>query len=168
MLLIYYRGDAPANTNALFTLTFIIREENMRQRINQRTILALWKSWPMLLAALAVFLMVTIATIPGQVQAAGKITELSLNQNQFTPTSPMIKGTAKVEGAEKGQKVTADLIYVTQNLKALTVTKDVPESGLLTFDFSFSKPTNNWPQGDYKVVISTSDGAVKEIPLTVK
>jgi hypothetical protein len=140
----------------------------MRQMINQTTILALWKPGPMFLAGLTVFLVVAIATIPTPVQAASKITELSLNQNQFTPTSPIIKGVAKVEGAEKGQKVTADLIYVTQNLKALTITKDVPGSGLLTFDFSFSKPTNNWPQGDYKVVISTTDGAVKEIPLQVK
>jgi hypothetical protein len=155
------------NINDLFTLTFIIREENMRQTINQRTISVLRKPGLILLAGL-VFCSLIMAAMPAPVQAASKITEISLNQNQFTPTSAEIKGAAKIVGAEKGQKLTADLIYVTQNLKALSVTKDVPGSGEITFDFAFSKPTNNWPQGDYKVVISTSDGATKEVPLQVK
>lgn len=122
----------------------------------------------LLLAGLAVVCMVLLAAAPTPVQAASKITEISLNQTEFTPAAPEIKGVAKIPGVEKGLKITADLIYGPENLKALTVTKEAPGKGDLAFDFSFSKPTKGWPQGNYKVVISTSDGAKKEIPFTVK
>jgi hypothetical protein len=122
----------------------------------------------LLLAGLAMVCLVLLAAAPTPVQAAGKVTEISLNQTEFTPDSPEIKGVAKIAGVDKGLKVTADLIYGPENLKALTITKESPGSGDLSFDFAFSKPTKGWPQGDYKVVISTSDGAKKEAPLKVK
>jgi hypothetical protein len=122
----------------------------------------------LLLAGLAVVCLVFLAAAPTPVQAASKVTEISLNQTEFTPDSPEIKGVAKIPGVEKGLKVTADLIYGPENLKALTVTKEAPGSGDLSFDFAFSKPTKGWPKGDYKVVISTSDGAKKEVPFKVK
>jgi len=140
-----------------------------------------WRQGRMiLLTGLAVVFLVIMASLPSPLQAASKITEILLSdkadandvvakhQDKFTPTTAEIKGTAKINGVEKGQTVTADLIYGPQNLKALTITKDVPGSGDINFTFAFSKPTKGWPQGDYKVVISTSDGATKLVPFQVK
>ena len=118
------------------------------------------------------------ATGPGQ--AASKITQILVNdkadadgvvtkhQDKFAPTTASIKGTALISGMEKGQKVTADLIYGPENLKALSGTYDIPGSGDITLKFAFSKPTNNWPPGDYKVVVTTSDGVTKSVPFQVK
>ncbi len=133
--------------------------EKMRRMMNQSTKPGWQQSGAMLLVVLAVVCMVIITAMPAPVQAACKVTEISLNQTKFKPTAPEIKGVAKVTGAEKGQKITADLIYGPENLKALTITKDIPNAGDVTFNFAFSKPTKGWPIGDYKVVISTSDGA---------
>jgi hypothetical protein len=152
----------------------------MRQGINQSTIMGWRQSRPMLLAALAVFFMVVMAVGPAPLQAAGKIVEVLLSdqadakglvakhQDKFTPTTAEIKGAALIAGAEKGKQVTAELFYVTQNLKVLSITKDLPDAKEATFTFAFSKPTKGWPKGDYKVVISTSDGATKEVPFQVK
>lgn len=140
----------------------------MRQKIHQSTGTGWRQSGPMLLMGMAIVFLVIMSAAPTPVQAASQITEISLNQTEFTPASPEIKGVAKIPGVEKGLKITADLLYGPENLKALTVTKEAPGKGDLAFDFAFSKPTKGWPQGNYKVVISTSDGAKKEIPFTVK
>ena len=152
----------------------------MRPMINQSVAMGWRPSRLMLLAGLTLFFMVIMAALPAPVQAASKITEILMSdkadaggvvakhQDKFAPTTASIKGTALITGAEKGQKVTADLIYGPENLKALTITKDIPGSGEVTLTFAFSKPTNNWPQGDYKVVVSTSDGATKTVPFQVK
>lgn len=128
------------------------------------------------LAGSVLAVLVILMVAPAGVLAASQITglfigdqaEAGVNQTTFAPTAAAIKGIASIAGAPKGTQVTADLIYVTQNLKALSTTKDAPESGDFNFTFTFSKPTNNWPLGDYKVVISTSDGAIKEVAFQVK
>ena len=152
----------------------------MRQMTNQSVVMGWRQSRLMLLAGLAVFFLVIMAALPAPMQAASKITEILLSdkadaggvvskhQDKFAPTTASIKGTALITGAGKGQKVTADLIYGPENLKALTVTKDIPGSGDVTFTFALSKPTNDWPQGDYKVVVTTSDGVIKSVPFQVK
>ena len=152
----------------------------MRQRINQSVVLGWRQSRLMLLAGLAVFFMVIMAALPAPVQAASKITQILVSdkadadgvvtkhQDKFAPTTASIKGTALISGMEKGQKVTADLIYGPENLKALSASYDIPGSGEVTLKFAFSKPTNNWPPGNYKVVITTSDGVSKSVPFQVK
>jgi hypothetical protein len=134
----------------------------------------------MLLAGLAVLLMVIMAAVPAPVQAASKITKIvvgdtadaagvvSKQKDKFPPTTASIMGTALVTGMQKGQKVTADLIYGPKNLKALTITKEISGNGDVTLTFAFSKPTNNWPKGNYKVVITTSDGVSKSVPFQVE
>ena len=152
----------------------------MRPSINQSVVLGWQQNRLMLLASLAVFLMMIMAALPAPVQAASKIAEIlisdqadaggvvSKHRDKFAPTTASIKGTALICGAEIGQKVTADLIYGPENLKALTITKDIPGPGDVTLTFAFSKPTNNWPQGNYKVVVTISDGATKSVPFQVK
>jgi hypothetical protein len=134
----------------------------------------------MLLAGLAVFFVVIMAAGPAPLQAASQIAEVLLgdkadangaveqHQDRFTPTTAEIKGTVYIAGAEKGKKVTVELIYATRNLKVLTMNEDLPGGGEATFTFALPKPEKGWPKGDYKVVISTSDGATKEVSFQVK
>ncbi len=63
---------------------------------------------------------------------------------------------------------TADLIYGSENLKALSITKDISGTGDITFTFAFSEPTNNWPPGDDKVVATISDGNTKSVTFQVR
>ena len=67
-----------------------------------------------------------------------------------------------------GKEITTKLFYVTQNLEVLSVTKDLTGSGEVTFTFAFPKPSKGWPPGDYRLVISTSDGATKAVTFQVK
>ena len=152
----------------------------MRQGINQSAIKGRRQSRPMLLAGLAVIFMVIMATTPAPLQAASQVAEIMLSdqagakgvvaqhQSKFTSSVAEIYGTALIAGAKKGQEVTTELFYVTQNLKVLSITKDLPNDGEVTFTFAFPKPTKGWPPGDYKLVISTSDGATKAVTFQVK
>ncbi len=152
----------------------------MPQGMHQSAILGGRQRWPRLLASLAVFLLVLIGAAPAPLQAATEITEVLLSdqadaggvvtkhQDKFKPTTAEIKGTALISGALKGKKVTTELFYMTQNLKVLSFTEDLPVGGETTFTFSIPKPDKGWPAGNYKLVISTSDGATKEVPFQVK
>jgi hypothetical protein len=140
-----------------------------------------WRwSRQILLAGLAVFFVMIMAVGPTPLQAASQIDEILLgdkadvngvvakSQDRFTPTTAAIKGTVFIAGAEKGKKVTVELIYATQNLKVLTMNKDLPGAGDVTFNFTIPKPDKGWPKGDYKMVISTSDGATRDVSFQVK
>jgi len=152
----------------------------MRQMGNQSAVMGWRQNRRMLLAGLAVLCMVIMAALPVPAQAASKITQLLVSdkadasgavvkhQDKFSATTAEIKVTAKIPGPEKGLKVTADIIYGPENLKALSITDDIPGSGDATINFTFSKPTNNWPPGDYKAVVTTSDGVSKSVPFQVK
>jgi hypothetical protein len=134
----------------------------------------------MLLAGLAFFFVVIMAAGPAPLQAASQISEILLgdkadangvvekSQDRFTPTTAAIKGTVFIAGVEKGKKVTVELIYATQNLKVLTMNKDLAGAGEVTFNFAIAKPEKGWPKGDYKMVISTSDGATKDMSFQVR
>ena len=67
-----------------------------------------------------------------------------------------------------GKEITTQLFYVKQNLEVLSITKDLTGSGEVTFTFAFPKPSNGWPPGDYRLVISTSDGGTKTVTFKVK
>jgi hypothetical protein len=152
----------------------------MRPSNNKSGVLGWRQHRLMFLASQAVFLMVIMAALPASVQAASKITDILLSDktdaagavtkhhDKFATTTASIKGTACITGPEKGQKVTVDLIYGPDNLKALTVTKDISGSGDATLNFAFSKPTKGWPQGNYQVIVTNSDGTTKSVPFQIK
>ena len=152
----------------------------MRQEIHQFARMGCRQSGPMLMAGLAVIFMVIMAAAPAPIQAASKVAEIMLSdradangvvaqhQSKFTPSVAEIYGTALIAEAEKAKEVTTELFYVTQNLKVLSITKDLLDSGEVTFTFAFPKPSKGWPPGDYKLVISTSDGATKAVTFQVK
>jgi hypothetical protein len=152
----------------------------MRQEIRQAAIRGCRQRGPRLMAGLAVIFMVIMAAAPGPLQAATQVAEIMLSdhadangvvaqhQSKFTPSVAEIYGTALIAGAGKAKEVTTELFYVTQNLKVLSATKDLLGSGEVTFTFAFPKPSKGWPPGDYKLVISTSDGATKAVTFQVE
>ena len=151
----------------------------MRQEIRQAAIMGCRQSGPMFMAGLAVIFMVIMAATPAPLQAASQVAAIMLSdqadangvveqhQSKFTSSVAEIYGTALIAGAKKGKEVTTELFYVTQNLKVLSITKDLPNDGEVTFTFAFPKPTKGWPPSDYKLVISTSDGATKAVTFQV-
>lgn len=152
----------------------------MRREIRQAALMGRRQSRPRFMAGLAVIFMVMVAAMPAPVQAASKVVEImlsdqadakgvvALHQNTFPLSVAEIYGTALIIGSGKAQEITTELFYVTQSLKVLSVTKDLTGSVEITFTFAFPKPTNGWPPGDYKLVISTSDGASKAVTFQVK
>jgi hypothetical protein len=152
----------------------------MRREIRQAGLMGCRQSGPRFMAGLAMIFMVMVAAMPSPVQAASKIVEIMLNdradangvvalhQQTFAPSVSEIYGTALIIGSGKGQEITTELFFTTRNLKVLSMTKDLTGSGEITFTFAFPKPTNGWPPGDYKLVISTTDGASKAVTFRVK
>ena len=130
------------------------------------------------MAGLAVLFMAIMA--PAPIQAASQVAEIMLNdqadakgvvaehQSKFSTSVGEIFGTALIAGAKKGQEVTTELFYVTQNLSVLSSTDGLPNDGEVTLTFAFPKPSKGWPPGDYKLVISISDGATKAVTFQVK
>ena len=143
----------------------------MRQEIHQSAIMGYRQSWAMLMAGLAVMFMIIMA--PAPIQAASQVAELMLSdqadakgvvaqhQSKFSTSVGEIYGTALIAGAKKGQGVTTELFYVTQNLNVLSSTDALPNDGEVTLTFAFPKPDKGWPAGDYKLVISIAGGATK-------
>jgi hypothetical protein len=134
----------------------------------------------MLMAGLAVFFMVIMTAAPAPIQAASQVAEIMLSaqadakgvvaehQSKFPTSVAEIYGTALISGAKKGQGVTTELFYMTKNLSVLTSTDNLPNDGEVTLTFAFPKPSNGWPKGDYKLVISIADGATKTVTFQVK
>jgi hypothetical protein len=134
----------------------------------------------MLTAGLAMLFMVIMAAAPGPLQAASQVAELmvsdhadakgvvSENQSNFSAAVAEIYGTALISGAKKGQEVTTELFYVTQNLNVLSSTDALPDNGEVTLTFAFPKPSKGWPPGNYKLVVSIAGGATKAVTFQVK
>jgi hypothetical protein len=135
---------------------------------------------PGLMAGLVVIFMVIMAAAPAPLQAATKINEIMLSdqadangvvaqhKSTFPPSVAGLYGTALIAGVGPGKEITTKLFYVTQNLEVLSATKDLTGSGEVTFTFAFPKPEKGWPRGDYRLAISTSDGATKAVTFQVK
>jgi hypothetical protein len=134
----------------------------------------------MLMAGMALIFMVIMSAAPAPLQAASQVAEIMLSnhadakgvveqhQSKFSASVAEIYGTALIAGAKKGQEVTTELFYVTQNLKVLSSTDNLPNDGEVTLNFAFPKPSKGWPAGDYKLVISVAGGATKTVTFQVK
>jgi len=134
----------------------------------------------MLMAGLAVIFIIIMAAAPAPLQAASQVAEIMLSdkadakgvvehhQSKFSSSVAEIYGTALIAGAKKGKEVTTELFYVTQNLKVLSSTDNLPNDGEVTLNFAFPKPSKGWPPGDYKLVVSTADRATKTVTFQVK
>ena len=119
-------------------------------------------------------------TPASQEPSGGKIEKVMLNDRQgaqgvvdtnkssFSTTTPMIYVSAYISAAGKGSQASAELTYLRTGDKIGPVANDLEEGGDLISSFSFSKPTNDWPLGDYMLRIFLSTGASQEVKFSVK
>ena len=152
----------------------------MRPNIDQSAIMGCRQNRPMLMAGLAMFFMLIMAAAPAPLHAASQVAELMVSdhadakgvvaehQSTFSTSVGEIFGTALISGAKKGQAVTTELFYVTQNLNVLSSTDALPDNGEVTLTFAFPKPSKGWPPGNYKLVVSIAGGATKAATFQVK
>jgi hypothetical protein len=85
----------------------------------------------------------------------------------YASTTPKIYVSAYVAGAQSGGQVSAELVYDKTGEKVGPVTNTNSESGDMISNFSFSKPTNNWPAGSYRINV-TSGSATGNTTFTVQ
>ena len=90
----------------------------------------------------------------------------------FASTTPKLYAIFKTEGAKAGDKIRGVLIaedvgdVAPANTKVLETILDV-EGDTEAGDFSFSKPTNGWPVGKYRVEIYLNDELATTAKFTI-
>ena len=91
----------------------------------------------------------------------------------FATNTPTLYAIFKTEGAKAGDKIRGVLIaedvgdVAPANTKVLETILDV-EGETEAGDFSFSKPTNGWPVGKYRVEIYLNDELATTAKFTIK
>src|SRR5437016_7816497 len=91
----------------------------------------------------------------------------------FASNTPKLYAIFKAEGAKTGDKIRGVLIaedvgdVAPANTKVLETILDV-EGDTDAGDFNFSKPTNNWPVGKYRVEIYVNDQLATAAKFTIK
>jgi hypothetical protein len=91
----------------------------------------------------------------------------------FTPDTPMLYAIFKTKGAKDGDKARGVLIaedvgdVAPPNTKVLETKVDM-EGDTDDGDFNFSKPTNGWPVGKYRVEIYINDELATKLKFTIK
>lgn len=90
------------------------------------------------------------------------------NKETFSQTTPEIFVSAYVSNAQKGSQASGELTYIKTGDKIGPATNNFEEGGDPITGFSFSKPTNGWPQGEYKIRIFLSTGDSKEVNFSVE
>jgi hypothetical protein len=91
----------------------------------------------------------------------------------FASNTPKLYAIFKTDGAKSGDKIRGVLIaedvgdVAPANTKVLETILDV-EGDTEAGDFSFSKPTNGWPVGKYRVEIYVNDELATAAKFTIK
>ena len=91
----------------------------------------------------------------------------------FATNTPTLYAIFKTEGAKAGDKIRGVLIaedvgdVAPANTKVLETILDM-EGDTEAGDFSFSKPTNGWPVGKYRVEIYVNDELATTANFTIK
>jgi hypothetical protein len=91
----------------------------------------------------------------------------------FASNTPNLYAIFKTEGAKAGDKIHGILIaedvgdVAPANTKVLETILDM-EGDTEAGDFSFSKPTNDWPVGKYRVEIYVNNELVTKVKFTIK
>jgi hypothetical protein len=91
----------------------------------------------------------------------------------FASNTPKLYAIFKTEGAKAGDKIRGVLIaedvgdVAPANTKVLETILDM-DGDTGAGDFSFSKPTNGWPVGKYRVEIYVNDELATKVKFTIK
>ena len=95
----------------------------------------------------------------------------------FAPATEKIYAMFKAKGIEKGAQLRGVLIaedvgdVAPANTKVLEKTLEIdedPNGADYSGDFNFSKPTNDWPTGKYRVEIYVNDELAASTKFTIK
>jgi hypothetical protein len=121
------------------------------------------KSFPGIIAFIAILICLSVAKA-GVVSVKVRMTTGPQDppSTTFASNTPNLYAIFKTEGAKTGDKIRGVLIaedvgdVAPANTKVLETILDV-EGDTETGDFSFSKPTNGWPVGKYRVEIYVND-----------
>ena len=84
----------------------------------------------------------------------------------FTPTAEIIYAVAKLNNAPDETKMRAVWSYLEGEVTEIT-SKELTASGTRWLGFSLTKPTNNWPEGQYKVDLYLGDVLKTTVNFTV-
>jgi hypothetical protein len=90
-----------------------------------------------------------------------------VNKTNFTKDTAEIFVSVNIQGAAAGLVATAELVYLPTGDKVGPVSNTISSSGDVSTKFSFTKPTNGWPSGNYNVNVSLSNGQKKTAPFIV-
>lgn len=96
------------------------------------------------------------------------VVALDGGKTEFTADTAEIFLSVYLKGMKKGDQVAAGLKYVANNDAIGPAVNDVTEDGDMISNFSFSKPTNGWPTGEYAVKVMLSTGEEQNYTFTVK
>jgi hypothetical protein len=92
--------------------------------------------------------------------------------NKFTPDTAVIHAVAKIKNGKPGTKVTATWISIdaisTPNYEINSAQLTLEEEGTVNAHFELSKPTKDWPAGNYKVDVFLDGMKVGSAPFSVK
>ncbi len=93
---------------------------------------------------------------------------VEVNKTSFTKDTAEIFTSSYVQGAEAGLVATAELVYLSTGDIVGPVSNPPADAGDLISNFSFTKPTNGWPAGNYNINVSLSNGQKKIAPFIVQ
>jgi hypothetical protein len=93
---------------------------------------------------------------------------VSTSKDSFLVTTPKITVSAYILNAATDLKVTALMTYLPTNEQVGPVSNNEEIKGDIISNFSFTKPVENWPSGEYKITIRLSDGQTQSVNFTIK
>lgn len=99
--------------------------------------------------------------------AVGKDGIVEANSSEFATDTKEINVSALILGAKKGLKVSAELTHVASGEKVGPATNDTAQDGDIASNFVFTMPTAGWPEGDYKIIVTMSNGEKQDAPFKI-
>jgi len=97
----------------------------------------------------------------------GKDGIVEANTSTFAADTKEINVSALIIGAKKGLKVSAELTHLASGEKVGPATNDTAQDGDIASNFVFTKPTAGWPEGEYTITVTMSNGEKQDAKFTV-
>ncbi len=101
-------------------------------------------------------------------ESIGESGVVETTKGEYKPETPEILVSAYVESAKKDMTVSALLTYKPTGDKVGPAENKVEQDGDIVSNFSFTKPTQGWPTGDYVVTVQLSTGQTKDVAFKVE
>ena len=90
----------------------------------------------------------------------------------FTSDTPWIFCSVKLSNAPSGTEVSAEWLYIKQEAKGetsyLVADWSTTTEGTYYIPLSIARPANEWPRGDYKIVLYLNEKETLNVPFKVQ